>query len=313
MQSSTSTRVFSTYRNRNLCNGTLGIYDPYKNELVDIIEFPGISHSPELFIAGIDIDERTGLVSILANAGAAFTKPPLGSDVSGSNIAMIFNPKTKEVLYKVNLTETTHGQYGGFADLEQDPDGNVYVNSMFPGSILKLYGFDGRNTPKVTEWYLSQPRDSSIDGFGGLAAKEWTLLTHDNSDGRLLKFDMRSSKGLPIAIPVTPSHTFLDSDASYLPPKYNGTVLLIAGGPGIRVLRSKNGKWDNAEYLGTVFKASFDLPDTYLATAAIQVGDGLNMVVLPTGDKVVPGTLAGNRTHFPFYDITNQVEELLAV
>ncbi|WYZ35480.1 hypothetical protein EsH8_X_000127 [Colletotrichum jinshuiense] len=301
------------FQERSLYNGTVGVYDPYKNKLIDIIEFPGISHNPGLFVAGIEIDERTGLISVLANAGAAFVKPPMGSDVSGPNIAMLLDPKTREVLYEVNLTETTQGQYGGFADLEHDPDGNVYINSMFPGSILKLDRSNGRNPPKVTEWFLSQPRDTSIDGFGGLAAKDWTLLTHDNSDGRLLKFDMRSPEGSPVTIPVTPSHIFLDSDASYLPPKYKGTVLLIAGGPGIRVLRSKNGNWDTAEYLGTVLKTSFGLSDIHLATAAVQVGDGLNMVVLPTGDTVVPGTLAGNRTEFPFYDITDQVEELLAV
>lgn len=239
-------------------------------------------------------------------------KPPLGSDVSGDNIAMLFNPKTKEVLYRINLTETTLGQYGGFADVEQDPLGNVYVNSMFPGTILKLDRFDGTTMPKVTEWFLSQPRDTSIDGFGGLAAKDWTLLTHDNSNGQLLKFDMQSLEGTPFVIPVTPEHVFLDSDASYLPPKYQGTVLLIAGGPGIRVLRSKDGKWDDAEYLGTVNKTLFGLPENHLATAAVQVGDGLNLVVLHTGDEVVPGTLAGNRTKFPFYDITDQVEALLA-
>ncbi|KAH6661472.1 hypothetical protein F5X68DRAFT_226122 [Plectosphaerella plurivora] len=298
----------------NIYTGTVSAYDPYKNEVVEVIEFPGITRTPEagVFVAGLDIDKRTGLVSILANAAAAFMQQPAGSNVSGSNLVMLWDPKTKKELYRVNLTETTQGQYGGFADLEQDPHGNVYVNSMFPGSILKLDKFNGRNPPKVTEWFLRQPRDNTIDGFGGIAAKDWTLLTHDNGNGELLKFDMRSSSGSPVVIPVSGNHTFFDSDALALPEKYKGTVLLIAGGPGIRVFRSKNGKWDTAEYLGTVAKTSFGLPPNYLATAAVQVGDGLNMVVLQTGDNPVP-TEAGNRTSFPFYDITDRVEQLLAV
>lgn len=299
-------------RNRSLYNSTFVIYDPYKNEVVDIIEFPGISHQPGQFVSGVDIHPESGLVSIISNAAAAFMVQPAGSDISGSNFVMLWDPKTREVLYRVNLTETSQGRYGGVADVEQDPDGNVYVNTMFPGTILRLERYKARKAPKVKEWFLSQPRNTSIDGFGGLATKGWSLITHDNSNGQLLKFDMRSRSGVPVVIPVTPSNaTFLDSDALTLPQKYNGTVLLIAGGPGIRVFRSKDGKWNDAEFLGTVTRASFNLPPDQLATAAVQVGDGLNLVVVPTGDVVVAGTLAGNRTEFPFYDITTQVEELL--
>lgn len=60
--------------------------------------------------------------------------------------------------------------------------------------------------------------------------------------------------------------------------------------------------------LGTVPK---NLPDLTFATAAVQVGDAVYMVVVPFGDPTVEGTLAGNRTDFTFYDITEQVEGLL--
>ncbi|KAH6701233.1 hypothetical protein BKA61DRAFT_740709 [Leptodontidium sp. MPI-SDFR-AT-0119] len=56
----------------NLYNGTMSIIDPYKRAVVDIIEFPGISHTPGLFVSGLEIDTRTGLIAILANSGAAF-------------------------------------------------------------------------------------------------------------------------------------------------------------------------------------------------------------------------------------------------
>ncbi len=299
--------------NSNLFNSSVGIYDPYANKMVDIIEFPGISHNPEFHIGGVGIDKRTGLLSIVVDAAAAFsTSPP---DVAGTNLILLWDPTSKELLYKVNLTDTTHGKYGGFQDVEQDPDGNVYVVGTFPGSILKVEKFQpGRKRePEVDVWYLSQPVNTNRTGLGGLAVTDWTLLSNDNDGGRILKFDLRSSSktGTPVVVPLTPNHTLSFSDAIYLPPKYHGTVLLVAeDGPGITVLRSKSGTWDTAEYLGTVPKG---LPDSISATAAVQIGsEALYMNVVTFADPLVPGTLAGNRTAFPYYDITAQVEKLLA-
>ncbi|KAM0123563.1 hypothetical protein ACHAO1_011265 [Botrytis cinerea] len=296
----------------NLYNGTMSIIDPYKSAVVDIIEFSGISHTPGLFVSGLEIDTRTGLVAILANSGAAFVTQPAGSDISGPNFVLLWDPITKKELWRINLTDTSKGVYGGFADVELDPTGNVYVNGMFPGTIMKLNKCGRDEVPNVEEWFLSQPRNTSIDGFGGLVAKDWTLLTHNNADGQLLKFDMRSSVGTPVAIPMTPNTIFLDSDASYLPPKYNNTVWLIAGGPGIRVLRSKDGQWNAAEFLGTVEKSSLGLLPNHLATAVVQIGQGLNMLTVHTGDGV-DAVSGGNRTAFPFIDITDQVEKLLSM
>ncbi|KAG4438217.1 hypothetical protein IFR05_006290 [Cadophora sp. M221] len=301
----------------NLFNSTLGVYDPYKNEIVEIIEIPGISFNSSLFLTGIEIDERTGLFALLASAVGAFTVQPFGSDLSGPNIAILWDPKSRKVLYKADLAAVSKGQYGGHDDVEFDPEGNVYINTFFPGTILKVErprGSRQNTTPKVTEWYLNQPRIPANAGFGGMAAtRGWDLLTYDNSLGRLLKFDMRALTGTPIVVPVTPNEKFAGTDANYLPPRYKGTVLLLSGGPGVRVLRSKDGNWDEAEFVGTVLKSDFGIADAHLVTAVVQVGEGLNMVVLPFGDAVVPGTLAGNRTQFPFYDITGHVDRLLAV
>ncbi|KAH6701234.1 hypothetical protein BKA61DRAFT_740710 [Leptodontidium sp. MPI-SDFR-AT-0119] len=160
---------------------------------------------------------------------------------------MLWDPMTKKELWRINLTDTSKGVYGGIADVELDPAGNIYVNGMFPGTIIKLEKCGRDKVPKVEEWFLSQPRNTR----------------------RLLKFDMRSSVGTPVAIPMTPNTIFLDSDASYLPPKYNNTVWLVAGGPEIRVLRSKDGQWNEAEFLGTVEKASLGLLPNHLATAVV--------------------------------------------
>ncbi|KAG4415045.1 hypothetical protein IFR04_011817 [Cadophora malorum] len=270
----------------NLFNSSFGIYDPYEDKIVDIIEFSGFSHNPECHIGGLGIDKRTGQLSIVVDAAAAFqTTPP---DVSGTNLIMLWDPTTRELLYKVNLTDTTHGKYGGFQDVEQDP----METSTSLGRFL-------------------EPIDTNRTGLGGAAVNDWKLLSNDNDGGRLLSFDMRSSKGTPKVVPLTPNHTFTFSDAIYLPPGYHGTVLLVAeDGPGITVLRSESGKWNTAEYLGTVPK---NLPDSTFATAAVQVGDAIYMVVVPFGDPIVEGTLSGNRTAFTFYDITEEVEIFLEI
>lgn len=122
---------------------------------------------------------------------------------------------------------------------------------------------------------------------------------------------MREKKGLPVPVPLTPNTVIGDSgvtDAIYLPPKYDKKVLLVTEDlAGIKVLRSKDGSWEKAEYLGLIPWSD----PTFLVTAAVQVGDGVYMVLEPFGDTTVPGTLAGPRSEFPFYDITDKVEALL--
>jgi hypothetical protein len=121
---------------------------------------------------------------------------------------------------------------------------------------------------------------------------------------------MRDSVGIPVNVPHYPKVDISVSDAIYFPPRYKGTVLLVAQDlAGIAVLRSKDGNWDWAEYLGLVP----NLLNGTDATAAVQVGDGLYIVAVSFTDSIVPGTSSGNRTLFPFVDITEEVEKLLSV
>jgi len=221
----------------------------------------------------------------------------LGEDISGTNFIMQWDPDTNELLYKINLTETTQGKYGGFQDVEQDPDSNVYVVGSYPGSILKVT----KDTQKVTEWYApAEPINTTIGGLFGLAAKDWILLG-DDFTGQIWRFDMREKIGVPYPVPVTPNYTLGECDAVYLPPKYKGTVLLVAeDSRGVSVFRSKDGEWKSAEYLGLV--AWMD--KTKFVTAVVQIGESIYMNILPG--------IAGNETHFLFPDISEQVETLLA-
>ncbi len=169
-------------------------------------------------------------------------------------------------------------------------------------SILKV------KNGQVTPWYVSEPIVTTRTGLSGLAATEWILLADDANSGGIWRFDMRAEHGVPTVVPVSPPHTIGFCDAVYLPPKYKGTVLLVAEDlAGISVFRSKDGKWRSAEYLGIV---PWTNPSLFV-TASVQIGNSIYMNIIPFGDSPVPGT-AGNQSKFPFPDITHQVEVLLS-
>ncbi|KAG9234917.1 hypothetical protein BJ875DRAFT_288796 [Amylocarpus encephaloides] len=286
----------------SLFNATVAIYDPYSSKIVDILTFPGITNTSVTQIGGLGLDPSTGLLSIVANAGAAF--PSHGADLSGSNFILQWDPATKITTYRLNLTETSRGRYGGFQDVEMDPAGNVYVVGTYPSSILRV----DRRSHDVREWYVESPLTPTVEGTGGLAAKGWMLLSNHVDSSSLLRFDMRSAAGSPVVVPMTPNVAFGATDAIFLPPKYHGTVLLVAeGAAGIRVLRSQDGTWDAAEYLGI---ARWEVEGDFV-TSSTEIGGSLYMVLENFGDPVVAGTVAGARASFPFVDITKEVEKLV--
>ena len=152
-----------------------------------------------------------------------------------------------------------------------------------------------------------------MSGFGGLAAirENEVLLANDNNPAGIVRFDMKAEKGTPIRVPLTPSRDLSGSDAIYLPPKYNGTVLLVSiDVAGIEVLRRKDKKWETAEYLGLVSNNVSEAAGGFV-TAPVQIGSNLYALEEFFTDRPVPGSPAGNRTQFPLVDITAKVEALL--
>ncbi|KAF2796667.1 hypothetical protein K505DRAFT_373018 [Melanomma pulvis-pyrius CBS 109.77] len=286
-----------------LWNASLGIYDPYTNKH-ETVEFEGISHNPAFHMGAVGADRKTGLVSIIADAANAF--PSEGHDISGTNWLLQFDPKTKNLVYKINLTETSQAKYGGFQDVEQDPEGNVFVVGTWPSSITKV-SKDGK---AVTPWYLPENIVPTEKGLGGIAALDWTLLAQGDRPG-IWKFDLRAPTGTPTQVKIIGNHTFGASDAISLPPKYDGTVLLVAEeGAGFSVFESKDAKWDSAVFKG--FVENKNTANGTSVTAIVQVGEGLYEVLEPFGDEGVAGPgSAGVRESFLFRDVSQEVEGLL--
>ncbi|KAF2467269.1 uncharacterized protein BDR25DRAFT_376200 [Lindgomyces ingoldianus] len=284
----------------SLFNASVAVYDPYA-KTTSIIEVPDVTHNQAYHLGGVAANPYTNLISIVVDAGAAFNTG--GSDISGTNLLILWDPATKTEVYRLNLTTTTHGTYGGFQDVEFDSRGNVYVVGTFPSSILRVEG----NGSVVNEWYIS-PLSHTITGYSGLAAvgSRDVLIANDNANKQLVRFDMSLPKGIPIPIPVSPPKNISGSDAIYLPPKYAGTILLAAvDASGIEVLRSKDASWTTAESLGQVSN-KVSAANGGFVTAPVQIGNSIFMVEEFFGDAQ-PGT----RTQFPFVDITEEVEKLV--
>lgn len=283
-------------------------YDPYAAHILSILTFPSITHNPTVHIGGVAVDPYTGLVTILVDAASAFNT--FGADISGDNLLLKYDPVRRAVLWTTNLTAVSQGRYGGFQDVEHDRRGNTYVVGTFPGTILRA---DEKGAAEP--WFLPpEPIDHTKIGYGGLAAVEGTdiLLANDNADGQIYRFDMKADRGVPKLVPRTGINATIEfSDAIYLPPRYGGTVLLVAEDAfGVSVLRSKDAKWKTAEYLGRVSNAGLAAQGASV-TAPIEVGGSLYMLEEFFADTPVAGSSAGNRTAFPLVDITSQVEALL--
>jgi len=218
----------------------------------------------------------------------------------------------QKTLWTLNISDVTHEQYGGFQDVETDRRGNTYVVGSWPGTVLRA----DRHGKAVRPWYLPNPLPPTTKiGFGGLAAVPGTeMLLSMDGDGKLYRFDLRDEKGKPVLVPAVPAVRHAFNDAVYLPPKYDGRVLLNAVGPeGVQVLRSRDKSWGTAENLGTIPHRTGPEYNGSVVTATVQIGEpGSIYTVLGFWDLPwVPGTVAGNRTRFPMPDITKEIEALL--
>ena len=208
----------------------------------------------------------------------------------------------KKEIWRANLTEKTQGRYGGYQDLALDESGRAFVIGTFPGSILRINS-DGSG---LTTWWGPSTSNYSVEGITGIAKFGSKFLAPDATSGKLYRFDMRDDKGQ--AKPVKLDHKLLGSDGIHLPPLYNNRILLVTVHPeltssAVAVLESRDGKWNDATYLGQIDNK---IPNS-LITAAFSLGDQIYM--LPeffAGDGK-----SGNMTQFPMVDITKQINKLV--
>ncbi|GAB1311477.1 hypothetical protein MFIFM68171_01687 [Madurella fahalii] len=300
-------------------NATAAVYDPYSGRVTSVLVFPGISHTGSAHIGGVAWDGRTGQVTILANSARPWETG--GADVSGKRELIRWDPRggagsgadgPGRVVWRVDLTRTSRGRYGGFQDVDHDAWGRTYVVGTWPGTILRV---DERGT-EVAEWVVPEPLPpTTVKGYSGIAVVRETgsreMLAVDG-DGRLKRFDLARGRGRAVDVPIRPEVLYNDTDAIYLPPMYEGRVLLAASlYSGIQVLRSRDRRWRTAEYLGTIPIPQGELYEGGNTVATVQMGTSVFMVIGFIFDPWVPGMVAGNRTHFPFPDITEDIEKLL--
>ena len=292
---------------RAVWNATVGVYDPYRDNFVSILEFPGITRTGTLHIGGVAWDKYTNLWTILVDSANPWATN--GADVSGDNLLIKYDPDRKTVLWTLNITAVTNGVYGAFQDVEHDVRGNTYVVGTFPGTLMKADAH-GR---AIKPWYLPPVIEHTKMGFGGLADVGNDILLSQDGDGRVYRFNMQDElRGTPVLVPTLPrgSPLYNDTDAIYAPPKYDGKVLLVASHlSGLQVLRSRDGRWRTAEYLGTIPNP---IGGDWWVVAATQMGkESVYMIGVWLTDPWVPGQVAGNRTEFPLPEITDQIEALL--
>lgn len=294
-------------------NATAAVYDPYAGRVTSVLAFPTISHTGGAHVGGVGWDPRTGLVSILANSARPWETA--GADVGGERELIKWDPRGSgpgRVLWRANLTRTSRDRYGGFQDVEHDAWGRTYVVGTWPGTILRI---DARGR-QVAEWVVPEPLPpTTVKGYSGIAVVRETgsreMLAADG-DGRLKRFELARGRGRPVDVPIRPEVLYNDTDAIYLPPVYEGRVLLVASlFSGIQVLRCEDRRWKTAEYLGTIPIPQGELYEGGNTVATVQMGTSVFMVIGFIFDPWVPGMVAGNRTRFPFPDITEDIEKLL--
>lgn len=274
-----------------------------------------MSYNPLLHTGGVDYDARTGLISLVASAAPPFYTR--GNDTSGPNFAYLYDPtKPTAMIYTVDLNAAvTHGNYTGFQDSAQDPRGNVYVAGTYSASIIRISP-DGQD---VKTWYVQEPVITTRGGFSGIASTGDILLVGDKNGGnggRLVRFDSRKETGVPFYVPLerpvnsTLNTTLPTSDAVYLPPKYNDTVILMAQqAAGTAVIVTKD-NWESGEFKGYVPCATEGAANGSQVTANVQITESI-YTIQEWFDWPPNGSLAGNRITFPMIDITKEVDDLV--
>jgi hypothetical protein len=177
----------------------------------------------------------------------------------------------------------------------------------YPSTIVKIDPLG----KEAKLWYVIQPANSSVYGFGSGAITRNILVANENTYGTLVRFDLDASEGTPETVVITPPTVVPHSDEVYFPPKYGGKVILVLlDMVGTAVFRSNDGQWHTAEYIGTIALTAEEMGSGW-SVAAAEIGNSVYIVLEFFFDPPTTSWGAGNRTDFPLIDITSRLDALV--
>ncbi|RDW56978.1 hypothetical protein BP5796_13045 [Coleophoma crateriformis] len=289
-------------------NASVLEYDPFTTQQ-KVITFEGITGNSNYHISGVDYDSYTGYVYFSANAGEPFVSR--GANLTGSNKLIKYDPVAGKVVWEAsmdNFAATVEKETGsavnGFEDMEQDASGNCYYSAAYGGAIAKV-----SSGGEVTSFYVPKHINNSVASYQGLVWTNNKLIAHDDSVSQLVYFDTTSTSPEPVNITTTglPSTLVLDCDGLYFPPKYNNKILLCSSDSqdAIYVFKSSD-VWRTTRFLGSVANP---ITGSALPTSTVQIEQSIYIneeYFLDSGAF----DAAGNRSVFPYVDITSKVASL---
>lgn len=293
------------------------VYDPYA-KTYEILEFDGITNTDPFHVSGIDYDASCGAIMISANSGNPFVSS--GSDMSGANYVIKYDTNTNSVAYQADMSTFTDqlqigGQTGGgFQDFAEDADGNTYVPTVFHvPSIAKI-----SKTGEVSAWYVGEASSTTAYVYLGVVSTDSSKLVVTSPYLSLFQtFDLTSDAPAPTNVtmngrPADGSYPGLECDGLINPTRYSGNVLLCSeNGLAAITLWATTDDYASVNYIGQVAdNATTDIVAWGSPTATVELENSI-FISHEYFHDLNQFDVVGNRSTFPFVDITSQVDALV--
>ena len=260
-----------------------------------------------------------------ANSGIPYQSS--GLNLTGPNKVIKYDPQAKKVVYIADLApfqreyQSAFGRtVSGFQDMAEDCEGNSYVPFNFNGTGIAKIDPTGSVTPFFTSSFFPPNQTAQPYNFVGVLTlpSQNKLLVSDWQHGNIVSFDTTSSSPTPTTIKMSnmpANYTTINCDGMVTPARYpNQEVILCSedflGGPGaITVFTSKDG-WVTGTFVGAAYNDN-PLSTNSTPTATVQIANSIFISEMFFFDTPLLD-FPGNRSSFPFIDITSQVDGLVA-
>ena len=302
-------------------NVSLVAYDPYtkSSEIVSILGLTntGSFNYTAYHMNGVDYDRFSQDIYLTASSAEAFNGLYTGnysnSNYSGPNRILKFDPRKEEIVSDIDLVHAQDAYFkkighrtSGFQDIAETSAGDAYSIGTFGNSIVKIPAGSAR----ASLWYAPEHYNETY-GFGGIFSFGEMLVVSDTLSRGLVTFDTFQTVGHPQKVQILnqqANSTPLTADGLFAPTKYGGKVALWSGDyNGTFVYWTADG-WQSAHYLGLVSNNAEAVNEGGLAVATFEMGSRLFAL-----DNYFQATLpVKDRKNFPVFDITDEVEKLVA-